>query len=234
MTTRFELQAHLKATGRYAGEIDGLWGRLTEAGILLILTDGPDTALTEADFVASAARQRLSVAQVKAVTKVEANGAGFFDGRPKILPEPHRFSKNTARRYDSSHPTVSYPSWGARPYPKTQDDRYDQLLAMIRLDVDAGFASASYGRFQIMGENHKACGYGSSMEFAQAQARDELTQLVAFEWFLQSTGLVDKLRACTSDPATCRPFCRGYNGTGFEKNAYDVKLAAAIASFGGR
>jgi len=57
---------------------------------------------------------------------------------------------------------------------------------------------------------------------------------VAFENFLRSTGLLDKLRACTSDPVTCRPFCRGYNGTGYLSNSYDVKLATAINSFGGQ
>ena len=40
------LQSHLRQTGRYAGAVDGLRGKLTEAGVLLMLTDGPDTAQT--------------------------------------------------------------------------------------------------------------------------------------------------------------------------------------------
>lgn len=228
--TRLELyQQHLRETGRYSGHPDNAWGRLTEAGTLLLLTDGPDTPITDADLRAFAAENQLSFAQVKALIQVEANGAGFHAGRPLILPEPHRFSKATQRRFDASHPTLSYPKWGSRPYPKSQDARYTQLLGMIRLDVDAGFGSASYGKPQIMGENHKAAGYETSWLFAEAMARDEPTQLRALGAFLRSTGLLAKLRRCTSDPETCRDFCAGYNGTGYRLNNYHVELARAIA-----
>lgn len=229
MTTRAELQAHLKATRRYAGAVDGLWGKLTEAGVLLMLTDGPDTPLTDADLRASAARLGCDFAAIKAVTVVEANGSGFFAGRPLILPEPHRFSKATRGRFDASNPQVSYPRWGSRPYPKKQDDRYKVLLQMIRLDVDAGFASASYGKFQIMGENHAACGYPNSMLFAEAMARDEPTQLRAFEGFVTNNGLLPSLRKLD-----WAGFARRYNGTAFAVNKYDQKLAAAYRAAGGR
>ncbi|MFT4076832.1 MAG: N-acetylmuramidase family protein [Asticcacaulis sp.] len=229
--TLYDLQGHLRATGRYSGALDGLWGRLTEAGVLLLLSDGPDTVLSDEDLRSAAKRQGLTFAQVKAVTAVESSGAGFFAGRPLILPEPHRFSKATKGRFDKTDPDVSYPKWGTKPYPKTQDGRYDQLLHMIRLDVDAGFASASYGRFQIMGENHASCGYSTPMAFAEAMARDEVHQLLAFETFLVVTGLLGKLRACTADPETCRSFCKGYNGSAYQANNYHTKLAAAIKRY---
>ena len=226
MTTLTELQEYLKNTARYTGLVDGAWGPKTELAILKLLEDGPDTALTEQDFADSAQRLGVTAAHVKAVVKVESNGAGFFNGMPTILPEPHRFSKITGRRYDASHPTVSYPKWGTRPYGKTQAERYQTLLAMIRLNIDAGFAAASYGKFQIMGENHKLCGYNSAMTFAEAMARDERTQLVAFESFLRATGLVAPLKR-----GDWVAFARGYNGTGYAKNRYDVKLAQAYRSF---
>ena len=174
-----ELQTRLKNSGRDPGPLDGLWGSRTRAAILTALEDGPDTKLTRADLEAGARRLGIDVPAMIAVDQVEANGAGFDDGFPKILPEPHRFSKATKGRFDRSHPTISYPVWGTRPYPRTQAARYDVLLQMIRLDVDAGFASASYGRFQIMGENHAMCGYGSPFEFAVAMARDEATRAMA-------------------------------------------------------
>ena len=228
MTTRLQLQSHLKETGRYSGQVDNLWGRLTEAGILLMLTDGPDTPLVRADYEASARRLNVPLINIMAFAHVEANGAGFQAGRPKILPEPHRFSKATKGRFDKTNPTVSYPVWGTRPYPKTQDARYDQLLEMIKLDVDAGFGSASYGKFQIMGENHSLCGYSSSMAFAEAMARDERTQLAAFERFLNSKGLVPALRAMGPTAASCIPIASGYNGTAYAKNNYHGKLADYI------
>ena len=226
MTSLAQLQQHLKNTGRYSGAVDGLWGKLTEAGILIMLTDGPDTKLTEQDFVESAARLGVTPAHIKAVVAVESNGAGFFAGKPLILPEPHRFSKATGRAFDGSHPQISYPKWGTRPYPKTQDGRYDVLLQMIRLNVDAGFGSASYGKFQIMGENHKLCGYATTWQFAEAMARDERTQLMAFEHFIINTGLLAALKR-----GDWVAFARGYNGTGYAKNRYDVKLAQAFRSF---
>ena len=228
MTTLAELQAHLKATGRYAGAIDGLWGKLTESAILLMVTDGPDTALTEQDFVESAAKLGVRVAAIKAVVAVESAGSGFLNGRPTILPERHRFSKRTSGRFDAKYPTISYPKWGTKPYPKTQDERYALLLQMIRLDVDAGFAAASYGKFQIMGENHQVCGYATSWQFAEAMARDERTQLRAFEAFITRNGLVPALKALNWSR-----FAEGYNGTGYRENQYDLKLARAYKTFGG-
>ena len=231
MTTLRELQAHLKTTCRYAGEIDGIWGKLTEAGVLLMLTDGPDTKLTDDDLKEMAKRNDLGFAQVKAVTVVESSGAGFFKGRPIILPEPHRFSRATGGKFDRTNPNISYPKWGTYPYPGTQDARYDYLLKMVSLNVDAGFASASYGLFQILGENYKACGYSSPMAFAEAMARDEQTQLVAFESFLKNKGLMDELRDCSGTPHECEAFCAGYNGTAFRQNRYHEKMAEAIRKF---
>jgi hypothetical protein len=221
-----DLQDLLKCSGRYAGAVDGLWGRLTEAAILLAMTDGPDTALTESDYVEAAERQRIPVAYVKAFASVEAAGAGFFQGRPLILPEPHRFSRATGGRFDAKFPSVSYPSWGQRPYPKTQDARYDLLLRMIRLDVDAGFGSASYGKFQIMGENHDLCGYPNAFRFAEAMARDERTHLMAFERFCEVTGVAKSLRAQDWDAAF-----RRYNGTAYRKNRYKERFLEAVRRF---
>ena len=222
-----QLQQRLKATGRYSGAIDGSWGRLTEAAILTMLTDGPDTALVEQDFIDSAKRLGCAVSAIKAVCAVEANGSGFFAGCPLILPEPHRFSKWTKGKFDKTNPTVSYPKWGSRPYPKTQDLRYDQLLLMIRLDVDGGFACASYGKFQIMGENYAMCGFADPVAFAEAMARDEKTQLVAFENFVKAQpAMLKALR--NKDWAT---FARLYNGSAYAKNKYDIKLAQADRKF---
>ena len=231
---RIDLQTHLKCTGRYAGAIDDRWGRLTEAGVLLMLTDGPDTALTGADFTMAGERLLCAPAAIKAFWKTEANGAGFFDGRPKILPEPHRFSKATGGRFDKTNPTVSYPKWGTRPYPGSQDARYDMLLDMIRLDVDAGFGSASYGAPQIMGENHKACGYPTAAAFAEAMARDEATQLRAFEAFVTKAGILPFLRKVDATPKSWEPVALRYNGTGFRLNNYHGKMAVNYVSFGGK
>lgn len=223
-----DLQERLKASGRYAGAIDGDYGPASRAAVLQAMTDGPDTQLSGADFAASAARLGVTVGKIRAVTEVESSGAGFAKGRPVLLFEPHRFSRATQHRFDTAAPDVSYRTWDRARYPKSQDGRYEQLVKAVGLDVDAGFASASYGRFQILGENFKACGYADAFAFAEAQAFDEATQLKAFEAFVTANGLADELRR-----GDWAGFARGYNGTAYAVNKYDTRLAAAAAKWGG-
>lgn len=221
-----ELQRLLRDSGRYTGEIDGKYGPLTAGAVLLAMTDGPDTRLTVTDVSQSAHRLGVPVAHIKAVIAVESAGAGFSpDGLPVILFEPHRFARSTRHRFNKSNPRVSYSAWGAKPYPASQGGRYAQLLEAVGLDVDAGFASASYGKFQVLGENHADCGYASSFELAAAMARDERTQLRAFEGFINMRGLVAPLRA-----GNWPVFAKGYNGTGYRENRYDERLAEAAAN----
>lgn len=229
-----QLQEHLKATGRYSGRVDGLWGRLTEAAILLALTDGPDTELVESDFVKAGADLKVQPAAIKAFWAVEAAGAGFQRGRPKILPERHSFSKATAGKWDKKYPRISYPVWGTLPYPVTQDERYDLLLAMVELDIDAGFGSCSYGAPQIMGFNYRLCGYDSTFAFAEAMARDEYTQLRAFGAFVEAAGILPHLRRVSKDVTSWQPVASRYNGPAFLKNKYDSRMRDAYVSFGGK
>jgi hypothetical protein len=224
-----ELQLYLRDTGRFEGLLrpgedacDGFWGLKTRTAVLRAFEDGPDIALTNADYLASSRRLAVDVSKIKAFAAVEAAGAGFFNGYPKILPEPHRFSKLTGGRFDKSHPHLSYKKWGTRPYPKTQAARYDQLLEMISLDARAGFMACSYGKFQILGEHYKTCGFAEPWFFAFAMAKDELEQLRAFEKFIAASGIVQPLRAGLWGTVAAR-----YNGPAYRKNQYDVKLAQA-------
>lgn len=229
-----ELQLYLRDSGRFEGLMalgkdpcDGIYGNATRTAILRAFEDGPDTALADTDYVGSGRILGVPAAYIKAFATVEAAGSGFFDGYPKILFEPHRFSKLTGRRFDASHPTVSYPRWGMRPYPKSQAGRYDQLLDAIALDPRAAFRACSYGKFQILGENAVACGFaGEPWLFAFAQARDEIQQLRAFENFIRSTGIIVPLRLAHWGDVAAR-----YNGPAYRKNQYDVKLAQAAHRF---
>jgi hypothetical protein len=220
------LQGRLRSRGYDVGPIDGLWGPRTRKAVLAVMTDGGDNLISDADIADAAAELGCTPAHVLAVREVEASGQPFSEGRPTILFEPHRFSRATAGRFDRSHPAVSYRSSGDRPYPRAQAARYDQLLTAIGLDVDAGFSSASYGAFQILGENWKVCGYESPYAFAVAQAQSEGDQLAAFVGFVKGNGLARALAA--GDWAA---FARRYNGPAFAKNRYDERLASAFAKF---
>jgi hypothetical protein len=223
------LQAFLRDTGRYNGNIDGIYGPLTRQGVLAGMEDGPDTQLTDDDYLASSRRLAIPQSIIRAFAEVEACGAGFFDGKPKILFEPHVFCRLTKGAFNDSHPTLSYWKWGELPYPATQDARYGQLLDAVGLDCDAAFAACSYGKFQILGSNYAACGFNTPASFAFSQAYDEQAQLKAFEAFIISTGIRTLLRARMWAEAA-----KQYNGPAYLKNRYDVKLAVAARAWARR
>ncbi len=218
------LRRRLVALGQQPGAEGAPFGAADRAAIAAALTDGPDYRLSHHDIEDAAHRLNVDSNAIWAVWDVEASAAAFVDGRPTILFEPHRFSRATGHRYDASHPGISSFKWNRTLYPARQADRWKQLLDAVALDIDAGFASASYGGFQILGENFAVCGAASPWAFAWKQAQTEADQLDAFLLFVEATGLAAALRR-----QDWPSFARGYNGTAFRENRYDERLAAAFA-----
>jgi len=218
-----ELQGRLRARG-YDIAADGAYGPKTRDAILAALTDPADLPLSPDNVTALAHVWEVDPAAIWAVRDVEASGKPFVDGRPTILFEPHRFSRATAHRFDATHPDISYPNWRPGNYPASQTARWMQVLKAVALDVDAAFASASYGAFQILGENFAACEEKDSFAFALSEAQGEPGQLRHFAKFVEAAGLVPKLRKLD-----WAGFARGYNGTSYASNKYDARLAAAFA-----
>lgn len=185
----------------------------------------PQIGLRDVDYIQAADMIRCDVAAIRAVDDVESNGKGFGDdGRPTILFEPHVFSRLTNHRFDATYGGVSYPKWGTKPYPKTQKERWDQLLFAANLDKDAAYQSASYGRFQIVGFNFAACAFSTVHDFVAAMSRSERDQLFAFVQFVLFNHLDDELRE-----HRWGDFASRYNGPSYKSNSYDTKLAAAYA-----
>ena len=96
----------------------------------------------------------------------------------------------------------------------------------MAIDGDAALNSASWGRFQIMGFNHSACGYKTVIGFVRAMYESEGKQLDAFVAFLKSSKLASALRE-----KRWADFARGYNGSGYAANKYDEKLKIAYEKF---
>lgn len=218
------LQRRLASLGYYAGAMDGKFGPISKAATLKCLTDGPDYPISDNDISRAASDLGVEPAKVWAVYDVESTGTAFIDGRSTILFEPHRFSRSTGHRFDKSNPTLSSRAWNRALYPRRQADRWQQLLDAVALDVDAGFMSASYGGFQILGENYAVCDAPDPWSFAWRQAQTEGDQLDAFVRFVIGRGLKGALQR--SDWAA---FAKGYNGTAFRENRYDERLSAAYA-----
>lgn len=183
----------------------------SDDGYITALKAQNNAALTRADYEAAAVQLGCEVEAVQAVVEVESGRLGAFgaDGRPIILFEPHIFSRRTNRMYDASHPTISYPTWDASKYPRSQDDRWNQLKAAYALDPQNAVASASYGLFQIMGFNHAACGFTDPKSFVTDMAQSQAQQLKAFTAFVRANNLADELVR-----KDWEGFARGYNGSG--------------------
>lgn len=166
--------------------------------------------LTRSDYEAAAARLGCEAEAVQAVVEVESGASGFASsGKPIILYEPHIFSRLTSRRFDTTNPTVSYPTWDRTLYPRDQAGRWGQLREAYGLDAEAAVASASWGRFQIMGMNYDKCGFTKATDFVADMAKTEVRQLSAFEGFVRSSGIADELQRLDWEG-----FARVYNGPG--------------------
>ncbi len=191
--------------------------------------------ISEQKFKDCAAFIGCSVAAIKAVSEVESGGAGFLPtGEPTILFEPHIFWKQLRlagidpNALLAKHPEYSdilYPVWGSKPYGKVSA-QHARLTRASAINREVALKSASWGKFQIMGFNYKACGADTMQEFINAVYKGEDQQLALFANYIKSSHLDDELK--NLDWAG---FARGYNGASYAKNRYDKKLAAAYLKY---
>lgn len=183
------------------------------------------TTLTEEDFKQAARDLGCEIAAIKAVAQVETKAAGFQPGgEPTILFERHVFSRLTKRKFDKHAPDISNPVSGGYGKTSAQHARMSKAAA---LDRNAALQSASWGVFQIMGENYKQCGFKTLQEFINAMYRSERDHLAAFVNFIKADlRLVMAIRA-----KNFTRFAQIYNGPGYAKNDYDTKMYTAYRSF---
>lgn len=184
--------------------------------------------LTEKDWQSAADALDVPVAAIKAVSEVEAPGSGFLpSGEPKVLFERHKFSKRTGGKWDSTHPGISFPKWGGYGNESAQHTRLQQAAS---LDRDAALMSASWGKFQILGENYKQAGFDELQDFINAMYRDESSHLKAFVSFIRN----DSRLLTALQKRNWATFARIYNGPSFAEHQYDVRLASAYRKLGGK
>lgn len=200
--------------GQYASALARAYDTLAPPsadGYLDSLVAGSRDALTRADYEQVAQTLGCEPEAVQAVVEVESGRLGAFgaDGKPVILFEPHIFSRRTDRKYDTTNPNVSYRSWDAAKYPRTQEGRWAQLREAYALDPHNAVASASWGLFQIMGFNHNACGFPDAKTFVTEMCRSQAHQLKAFAAFVRTNNLADELVR-----KDWEGFAAGYNGSG--------------------
>lgn len=179
------------------------------------------------DFTDAAELLGVEVAAIKAVAEVESGGAGFLStGEPVILFEPHVFWRELVKRgiepeRYASFSDVLYKKWGEKPYGKSSE-QHARLQRACLINREAALCSASWGRFQIMGNNHALCGCKTIQDFINKIYESEREHLMLFCHYIKNTGLVRHLKA-----KDWEAFARGYNGPGYAKNAYHKKMNTA-------
>lgn len=183
--------------------------------------------LTVTDFEREARRLGCEVATLRAVCHVEAPRGGFNpDDTPVTLFEGHKFYKHTGGKFATTDPDLCYQTWTRKHYGGTWQAEQKRLQRAMELDRPAALKSASWGRFQILGENFIDAGHPTLQSFVNAMYRDERGHLSAFVEVVRAWGLVTALRNRNFEA-----FARRYNGPGYAANGYHTKMQAAYAEF---
>jgi len=174
--------------------------------------------------IAASISSKVEPAVIQAVAEVESQGDGFLaSGEPKILFEPHIFWRSLVKRnidpntYVKGNEDILYKNWKQGAYGSISSQPARQRKAM-KINIDAALEAASYGRFQILGENWKSLGYNSIQEMAQDSKTDE-GQIKMFVRYIKTNGLTKYLE--TKD---FKNFALRYNGSSAEKNGYPKKM----------
>lgn len=225
--TRKSLQQFLNSKGASL-VVDGAIGRKSKAAIMELFANRDAPAVTSGQITAIANELGCSAKQVRAFAKVESNGGGFLKtGHPKILWERHYFW----RRIRITLPMISNPAPGGYTLDANRNginDSWEKLLLGCERNPVAAFESCSWGKFQIMGAHWKTLGYSSVFDFAWSMRQSELGHYKAFAAFIRVNGLAPLLKRVSTNPADNVPLVKRYNGPGYRKNNYHVKLAEAM------
>lgn len=160
---------------------------------------------TDADFAAAARQLGCSVAEIKAVWRVEAAGRPFRrDGSVERRFEPHHFPRDKWGLIWFSVRAGEAP-WRAS-LRLSNDAMAERAYAT---DPDAMLHATSFGGPQIMGFNAEQAGHITARDMVEAMARGERAHLMAFTTLINNWGLASAIRAHDWER-----FARRYNGPG--------------------
>ena len=210
--------------------VDGIVGPKT--WMKLIETDIKSGSLTDADYIKAACELNVEVAVLKAVKEVESGGKAFVNGIPVMLFEGHIFWQRLKaygldpNKYRTGNQDILYPRWTKQYYTGKNSGEYMRLQRAIKICEPAAYESASYGLFQIMGNNYKMCGYKSAKEFYNDLCKSEDAHFYSFVKFIKAKGIVPYMQQ-----KNWAKIAYLYNGSGYKANKYDQKLAAAYNKY---
>ncbi|MEM8965314.1 MAG: N-acetylmuramidase domain-containing protein [Bacteroidota bacterium] len=201
----------------------------------------------------------LSMPVIRAVIEVESSGKGHLpNGKPKILFEGHRFTywlrkqgftETEITKWQQRYPSIVYPNWTTEYYLGGEDE-YKRLNIARTIDPKAAVYATSWGLFQMLGENleHNLRDrvkldanpddqfYRDYRDFEQKQEVSEYYHFLDFLAFIKTKRvdnipLIDFISEKNRGNYDWDRFAYGYNGSGYKRNQYDVKLRAAYRKY---
>lgn len=178
----------------------------------------------------SADTLKIERAILQAVIEIESTGKIFaiIDGRaePLIRFEGHYFDKRLtgSTRMRARLRGLASPVVGGVENPAKQKDRWILLEKAKRIDSQAALESTSWGIGQVMGAHWQWLGYQSVTHLVEVARSGVDGQVQLIERYIEKSHLVAPLRE-----RNWSAFARGYNGPGFAKSGYHIKLAQAYA-----
>lgn len=199
--------------------------------------------VTSDDITAAAKELKCDPGLIHAIARQESAHSSFFMlGKrkvPKILFERQWFRNLTRPNKSSPSPhEMTHPEICGRAYHRTKkkngvlvdrkteevvalndaygpegEFQYQRLVKAYQLDPDAALKACSWGKFQIMGFNHKAAGYPTVKDFTKAMSRSDAAHINAFLKFAKNNPLLlDGLRN-----ADFEKIAEGHNGGSWKK-----------------
>jgi N-acetylmuramidase-like protein len=187
------------------------------------------------DYKKAAQILGVDEASVKAISSVESAGDGFItdkDGNkiPKILFERHVMFKRLrdftlikSADMAAKYPDIVNPTPGGYKGGLAEHERLDRA---VKIDRVTALESASWGAYQIMAYHWKVLGYSSVQEFVN-KAYTEEGQLELFIRFVKASPNVLKALKAKDWVGVAR----AYNGPGYAKNSYHIKMKEAYEQF---
>lgn len=179
-------------------------------------------------------RLKYPAAALQAVAEVESNGQPYalVKGKqePLIRWEGHYFDERLtpAQRAVARAQGLASPRAGGVKNPKSQAARWEIVTRAALINRQAALESFSIGLGQVMTAHWKRLGFSSVDDMIRLARRDAGGQIDLMARYIDKFGLDDELRRLDFTG-----FARGYNGSGFRKMGYHLKMAAAYHRLAG-
>lgn len=184
------------------------------------------TGLTEDDFRLVAEELGVETATIKAVVAIEAGiqMKGFWaPGVPVINFDRKMYARFRSKAQSKAGAKGEQVPPGLTGYALRE---WTQLINARKVNAEGANLGTFWGMFQIGGFNYRKCGCESVDEFVRLMAYSELEQLELFAAFITNGGMLADLRN-----KNWAGFSRKYNGPGYARRGYHIKMAAAYKKY---